>query len=388
MFATETNDHAASFASPACTPPPSPPPPPPLRPPLPPPRRRCAAAWRALARAALPAGSPLAQPGYPGRPIRLVVPFPPGSGSDITARTVAQKMAEQNHWSVLVDNRPGAGGNLGVDSVAKSAPDGHTLVLGQTNNLAINPTLYPQLPYDPLKDLVPVALLSSSPIVLVTSLKSAFKTYADVVAAARMQPDTVTLGVAGSPAQLAGKLAENAAGIRLRHIPYKGAAQGVTDLVGGQIDLYISSVPTLLGQVRNGRLRAALGPVAGHAHAGRVRLPGLRCHDLVRHPRAGGHTRGHRAAVEPGHQSGAGTARCGRKTALRRRRGARRQRRALCRTAAHRGATLGQDRQRLGGQRQLISMDSCALADGFRYSRATLAAPSALRDVRCLRRTA
>ncbi|MCW5231774.1 tripartite tricarboxylate transporter substrate binding protein [Verminephrobacter eiseniae] len=226
----------------------------PLLPPLP--LRLCAAAWLALALAALPAGSPLAQPGYPGRPIRLVVPFPPGSGSDITARTVAQKMAEQNHWSVLVDNRPGAGGNLGVDSVAKSAPDGHTLVLGQTNNLAINPTLYPQLPYDPLKDLVPVALLSSSPIVLVTSLKSAFKTYADVVAAARMQPDTVTLGVAGSTAQLAGKLAENAAGIRLRHIPYKGAAQGVTDLVGGQIDLYISSVPTLLGQVRNGRLRA------------------------------------------------------------------------------------------------------------------------------------
>src|SRR6218665_2835213 len=150
--------------------PPSPPPLPPLAPPRPPPPPRPwgPPAGRPRPRPPRPAGSRLAQPGYPGRPIRLVVPFPPGSGSDITARTVAQKMAEQNHWSVLVDNRPGAGGNLGVDSVAKSAPDGHTLVLGQTNNLAINPTLYPQLPYDPLKDLVPVALLSSSPIVLVT----------------------------------------------------------------------------------------------------------------------------------------------------------------------------------------------------------------------------
>src|SRR6218665_3444688 len=131
----------------------------PLLPPLP--LRLCAAAWLALALGALAAGGPVGEPGYPGRAICLVVAFPPGTGSDITARTVAQKMAEQNHWSVLVDNRPGAGGNLGVDSVAKSAPDGHTLVLGQTNNLAINPTLYPQLPYDPLKDLVPVALLSS-----------------------------------------------------------------------------------------------------------------------------------------------------------------------------------------------------------------------------------
>src|SRR6218665_4044357 len=182
----------------------------PLLPPLP--LRLCAAAWLALALAALPAGSPLAQAGYPGRPIRLVLPFPPGRGSDITARTAAAKTGEQTHWSVLVDTRPGAGGNLGVDSAAKSAPDGHTLVLGQTNNLAINPTLYPQLPYDPLKDLVPVALLSSAPIVMATSVKSAFKTYADVVAAARKQPDMVTLGYSGNGtvAHLAGELAQNA----------------------------------------------------------------------------------------------------------------------------------------------------------------------------------
>src|SRR6218665_2319492 len=131
-----------------------------------------------------PGGRRRAKRGYRGKPIRLVVPFLAGGGPDMTARTVAQKMAEHNGWSVLVDNRPGASGNLGVDSVAKSAPDGHTLVLGQTSNLAINPALYPELPYDPLKDLVPVALVSSSPMVLVTHPKSAFKTYADVVAAA------------------------------------------------------------------------------------------------------------------------------------------------------------------------------------------------------------
>src|SRR6218665_2484757 len=108
------------------------------------PLRRCAAAWLGLALAALPAGRPLAQQGYPGKPIRLGVPFLAGGGPDMTARTVAQKMAEHNGWSVLVDNRPGASGNLGVDSVAKSAPDGHTLVLGQTSNLAINPALYPE----------------------------------------------------------------------------------------------------------------------------------------------------------------------------------------------------------------------------------------------------
>src|SRR6218665_1625187 len=267
LFATETHDHAAfpAFAAfapaapvrrrlaragaggPARRPPagaaglsgqPHPPAAAPSRPPPPPPAR------------------PRAEGASRGKPIRLVVPFLAGGGPDMTARTVAQKMAEHNGWSVLVDNRPGASGNLGVDSVAKSAPDGHTLVLGQTSNLAINPALYPELPYDPLKDLVPVALVSSSPMVLVTHPKSAFKTYADVVAAARMQPDTITLGFSGSTAHLAGNLAENAAGIQLRQIPYKGAAQGMTDLVGGQIDLYLSSVTTLLGHVRNRKLPA------------------------------------------------------------------------------------------------------------------------------------
>ena len=218
---------------------------------------RLGAALLGLAAIATPAASAWAQAAYPAKPIRLIVPFPPGGGTDMIARAVAQKMADQNKWNVIVDNRPGAGGNLGVDAASKADPDGYTLVMGQTSNLAINPTLYKKLPYDPLKDLVPVALVSSSPIVMAVPVNSRFNTFADVVAASKSKPDTVTLGYSGNGtvAHLAGEQAQKAAGIQLRHIPYKGAAQAMTDLVGGQIDLYMSSVPTLLGQVRNGKLK-------------------------------------------------------------------------------------------------------------------------------------
>ncbi|WP_343735831.1 tripartite tricarboxylate transporter substrate binding protein [Acidovorax sp.] len=218
---------------------------------------RLCATFLGLAAMGVPHGAVQAQTAYPAKPIRLIVPFPPGGGTDMIARAVAQKMADQNKWSVIVDNRPGAGGNLGVDAVAKADPDGYTLVMGQTSNLAINPTLYKKLPYDPLKDLAPVALVSSSPIVMAVPVNSRFKTFADVVAASKGKPDALTLGYSGNGtvAHLAGELAENAAGIQLRHIPYKGAAQAMTDLMGGQIDLYMSSVPTLLGHVRNGKLK-------------------------------------------------------------------------------------------------------------------------------------
>ena len=216
------------------------------------------ATFLGLLAAAVPATGAMAQTAYPAKPIRLIVPFPPGGGTDMIARTVAQKLTDQNRWTIVVDNRPGAGGNLGVDAAAKAAPDGYTLVVGQTSNLAINPSLYPKLPYNPLKDLVPVALLSSSPIVMAAPAGSPYKSFADVVAAAKANPDGITLGYSGNGtvAHLSGELVENAAGIQLRHVPYKGAAQAMTDLVGGQIDLYMSSVPTLLGQVRNGKLRA------------------------------------------------------------------------------------------------------------------------------------
>ncbi|WPB58441.1 tripartite tricarboxylate transporter substrate binding protein [Xylophilus sp. GOD-11R] len=221
-------------------------------------RRRSTLA-AALALAALSVAGPLAaQPAYPSKPIRLVVPFPPGGGTDLIARTVAQKLTETLKWTIVIDNRPGAGGNLGVDQVAKSPADGYTLVMGQTSNLAINPTLYTKLPYDPLKDLTPVVLVANSPIVVAVPENSRFKTFAEVVAAAKGKPKTLTLGYPGNGtvAHLAGEQAENTAGIELQHVPYKGAAQALTDLMSGQIDLYASSVPTLIGQVRNQKVRA------------------------------------------------------------------------------------------------------------------------------------
>lgn len=149
------------------------------------------AALLGLTAAAAPLASAMAQAAFPAKPIRLIVPFPPGGGTDMIARTVAQKVADTNKWNIVVDNRPGAGGNLGVDAAAKATPDGITL--GYSGN--------------------------------------------------------------GTVAHLAGTLATKAAGIDLRNVPYKGAAQAMTDLVGGNIDLYMSAVPTLIGQVRNGKLR-------------------------------------------------------------------------------------------------------------------------------------
>lgn len=201
---------------------------------------------------------PLAAQAYPDKPIRLIVPFPPGGGTDALARQVAGKMSTDTGWTFVIENRPGAGGNLGVDQVAKAAPDGYTLVLGQTSNLAINPTLYSRLPYDPERDLTPIGLVAEAPLVLVVSSSSPLKTLADVVAAAKAKPGSIDVASSGNGtvAHLATELFQKAAGIRLTHIPYKGAAQGSTDLIGGQIDMYMSSVPTLIGHVRSGTVRA------------------------------------------------------------------------------------------------------------------------------------
>jgi len=211
-----------------------------------------------LLMAACTASPALAQAPYPAKPIRLIVPFPPGGGTDLLARTVAQKLSDTLKWTVIIDNRPGAGGNIGVDAAAKAAPDGYTLVMGQTSNLAVNPTLYPKLPYDPLKDLAPVVLVASSPIAIVVPVQSRYKTFADIVAAAKAKPDSLTLGFPGNGtvAHLSGEQVKKAAGIQMQNVPYKGAAQAMTDVMSGQVDIYMSSVPTLLGHVNNGKLRA------------------------------------------------------------------------------------------------------------------------------------
>lgn len=195
---------------------------------------------------------------WPARPIRLVIPFPPGGGTDIIGRELATKLSARLGWTLAVDNRPGAGGNIGVDAVAKAPADGYTLVLGQTSNLAINPTLYPKLPYDPFKDLVPVSLVAVAPLAIVVAADSPLKSIADLVSAAKAKPGAINFASPGNGtvAHLTGELFQRAASVKFTHVPYKGANQALTDLIGGAVQVYMSSVPTALGQIRSGKLRA------------------------------------------------------------------------------------------------------------------------------------
>lgn len=193
---------------------------------------------------------------WPAKPVRLVVPFPAGGGTDLIAREVANKMSGSGYTFVL-DNKPGSGGNLGVDAAAKAPADGYTLVMGQTSNLAINPTLYAKLPYDSVKDLTPISLVASSPLVIVTGADSPYRTLADVVKAAKEKPGSINFATSGNGtvAHLAAESFQKVAGIKLTHIPYKGAAQGATDVISGQVQLYVSSIPTLIGHIKSGKMR-------------------------------------------------------------------------------------------------------------------------------------
>ena len=195
---------------------------------------------------------------WPSKAIRVVVPFPPGGGTDIIARETTQKVAAATGWTFVIDNKPGAGGNLGVDAVAKAPADGYTIVLGQTSNIAINPSLYAKLPYDPQKDLAPIVLIANAPLVMVTGTGTPLKTLADAVNAAKAKPGQVNFASPGNGtvAHLTEEMFQKAAGIKTQHVPYKGANQALTDVISGNVELYMSSVPTLLGHIKQGKLRA------------------------------------------------------------------------------------------------------------------------------------
>lgn len=195
---------------------------------------------------------------YPNKPIRIVVPFPAGGGTDVIARDVTHQLTSTLGWTFVVENRPGSGGNLGVDAAAKSKPDGYTLALGQSSNLAVNPTLYSKMPYDVTKDIEPVALVASAPILLVVAADSPYKNLAELVAAAKAKPGFLNFASPGNGTvtHLTGELFQRSADVKFTHVPYKGASQALTDLIGGQVQLYGSTVPTLLGQIRNGKIRA------------------------------------------------------------------------------------------------------------------------------------
>ena len=194
---------------------------------------------------------------YPEKPIRMVIPFPPGGGTDILWRLMAQKLTESNKWTIVPDNKAGAGGTLGITEAAKGKPDGYDMVMGQKDNLVVGPWMYKSLPWNPVKDFTAVAHVAWSPVIIATSANSKYKTLADVVAAAKAAPDTITYGSPGNGTtiHLAGDQFEKAAGIKLRHIPYKGSNPALMDALAGNVDLLVSSVPSAMAQVKAGKLR-------------------------------------------------------------------------------------------------------------------------------------
>ncbi len=195
---------------------------------------------------------------FPSRPIRLVVPFPPGGGADLTARTLAQKMGESMGQPVVVDNRPGANGSLGTDAVAKSAPDGYTILLTDRGALGVNPALYSKLPYDPLKDFSYIGIANDGPYVLVVNPSLNVKTLAELTALAKAKPGALnyaSFGI-GSMPQLNIEAMNRKLGIDLVHVPYKGAGPAAQAVVANEVGVTISSVPAVQGFIKDGRLKA------------------------------------------------------------------------------------------------------------------------------------
>ncbi len=190
--------------------------------------------------------------------LRLVVPFPPGGPTDIVARLLAQKLAEPLGQPVVVENRGGAGGNLGAEHVAKAPPDGHTLLLATVGVLAINPALYARLPYDPATDLAPAALVAAAPVALVAHPALPARTVAELVELAKARPREIVFGSAGNgtPGHLAGEIFNRLTGAGLAHLAYRGSGPAIQDLLGGQIPLMFDPVQSVLPHLQAGRIRA------------------------------------------------------------------------------------------------------------------------------------
>ncbi|GEP56899.1 Bug family tripartite tricarboxylate transporter substrate binding protein [Reyranella soli] len=193
---------------------------------------------------------------WPDKPIRFIVPSPPGGGTDSLTRLLANKLGETLKWQMVVDNRPGAGGNLGLDIAAKATPDGYTIVMGESSNLAINPYLYRKLPFDPAKDVAPVVLLGTVPLVLVVSANAPFDSLKALVDASKKKQLTFASSGNGTVGHLVGEMWKRAVGSDMMHVSYKGAGPVVIDLVGGQVDLHFASLPAALPLIGSGKLRA------------------------------------------------------------------------------------------------------------------------------------
>jgi tripartite-type tricarboxylate transporter receptor subunit TctC len=189
--------------------------------------------------------------------VRIVVPYPPGGGTDVVARAIGQKLAEAWKQNVVIDNRGGGGGNIGTEFVARAAPDGYTLLMA-ISTFTVNPSIFKQLPWDPVRDFAPVSKVGSSAYILVVHPSLPARSVSELIALARAKPDALSFGSSGigAPLHLAGELFKTRANIKMVHVPYKGAGPAVIDLLGGQFQVYFGSTVTMLPFIRNGRLRA------------------------------------------------------------------------------------------------------------------------------------
>ncbi len=202
--------------------------------------------------------------GYPVKPLRFVLPYPPGGGSDTIGRPLAAKMAESLGQQVVVENRGGAGGNIGMEHVARSAPDGYTIVMALTAQLAVNPGLYPKLPYDPLRDYAPITLLGNGAYVLVVHPSLPVKSVKELIALAKSRPGQIAYSSSGSGSggHLANELFDSMAGTRMLHVPYKGGGPALMDLIAGQVQVLFATQLASWPHVQSGRIRALASSVA------------------------------------------------------------------------------------------------------------------------------
>jgi tripartite-type tricarboxylate transporter receptor subunit TctC len=219
--------------------------------------KRVVSAALAAALAAL-AAVPQAFAQYPSKPIRIVVPFAPGGNVDITARTVAPALQEALGQPVVVENRPGAGGKVGAQAVHQAGADGYTLMMGSNSSLSVGPALYPDWPYDAQRGVAPISNLAVVPFVLVVKTALPAQSVADVIRMAKEKPGQVTMasGGPGSSNHLVGELFQMQAGVKMNHIPYKGAGAAMTDLIGGQVDLLFDQASSTVANIKSGKIRA------------------------------------------------------------------------------------------------------------------------------------
>ena len=212
----------------------------------------------AAAAAAVMQLGPAAAQSYPARPVRLVLPYPPGGGSDTIGRPLAQRLTESLGQQVVIDNRGGGSGNIGMEHVAKSAPDGYTIVMALTAQLAVNPSLFRKLPYDPVKDFAPITLLAQGPYVLVVHPSVPVRNVRELVALARQRPNDLTYASSGngSGGHLAAEMLNSMTGIRMVHVPYKGGGPALVDLIAGQVQVLFGTWASGRGHIQSGRMRA------------------------------------------------------------------------------------------------------------------------------------